>query len=590
MNHVAESYLNQRLDAGKATNDAVRTAAAGRCSSWLIQTVSRSRNESEMNNEKAFHLLRNSLTNKSTGFTPEERKQNKLEGLLPAAVETLEHRVARAAEQCDQCPDDLARYVFLAHLQDVDETLYFALLISKPDKYMPLVYTPTVGDACLKFDRIFRSSRGLYLPITEKGRLEELIRNWTEPDVRFIVVTDGSRILGLGDLGSNGMGIPIGKLALYSAAAGVPPQFTLPIMLDVGTDNDDYLNDPFYMGLKQKRPDNDTYYEFVDEFTSAIQKIYPGCCIQFEDFNIHHAEPLLEKYQDEFCMFNDDIQGTAAVATAGLYTACRAKNETMKDQRILFLGAGSAGCGIGDLIAQAMQADGLDKETAYSQVRLFDIDGLLTKSRADSLEPFQRAFAADHEPTKDFVGMIKAFKPTAIIGVSTVHGAFNADVLKAMSEINERPIIFPYSNPTSHSECTAEEAYAGTDGKVLFASGSPFPPLSVNGSEIEPSQGNNVYIFPALGLAVYATKAKRVTEKMFLTAAQALAETLTEAELKSGLLYPPRDRIREVSGHVAAKVAEVIFDDGHASVDRPSDMAGFIKEHTYQPSYAPHQL
>ena len=541
-----------------------------------------------MNNEKAFHLLRNPLVNKGSGFTQDERTKQNLDGLLPASVETLETRVGRAAAQCDACPDDLSRYVYLAHLQDVDETLYFALLTSKPDKYMPLVYTPTVGDACLAFGHIFRSTRGLYLNLDMKGRLESVLRNWNESDVRFIVVTDGSRILGLGDLGANGMGIPIGKLALYSAAAGVPPQFTLPIMLDVGTDNEDYIKDPYYLGLKQKRPDNDTYYEFLDEFTDAVQKVFPGCCVQFEDFNIHHAEPLLEKYHDKFCMFNDDIQGTAAVATAGIYTACRAKGENMSNQRILFLGAGSAGCGIGDLMAQAMQSEGLDKETAYAQIRLFDIDGLLTKSRVDSLEPFQRPFAADHEPTKDFVGMIRSFKPTAIIGVSTVHGAFNDDVMKAMCEVNDRPIIFPYSNPTSHSECTAEEAYAGTNGKVLFASGSPFPEIEVNGNKIEPSQGNNVYIFPAMGLAVYATKATRVTEPMFLTAAKALAETLTEEELKSGLLYPPRDRIRDVSAHVAAKVAEYIFDKGLASVDRPSDIPGFIAEHTYIPSYAPH--
>lgn len=541
-----------------------------------------------MNNEKAFTLLRNPLTNKGSGFTLEERDAHHLDGLLPAAVETLETRIGRAAAQCDACTDDLAKYVYLSHLQDVDETLYFGLLISKPDKYMPLVYTPTVGDACLQFGHIFRSTRGLYLPITLKGKLEQTIRHWNETDVRFIVVTDGSRILGLGDLGANGMGIPIGKLALYSAAAGVPPQFTLPIMLDVGTDNQEYLDDPYYLGLKQSRPDNDTYYAFLDEFTDAILKIFPGCCIQFEDFNIHHAEPLLEKYQDQFCMFNDDIQGTAAVATAGIYTACRAKGENMKDQRILFLGAGSAGCGIGDLLCQAMQADGLDKDTAYSQIRMFDIDGLLTTSRTDTLEAFQRPFATDHEPTKDFSGMIREFKPTAIIGVSTVTGAFNADVFKAMCEVNDRPIIFPYSNPTSHSECTAEEAYAGTKDKVLFASGSPFPPITVNGNEIEPSQGNNVYIFPAMGLAVYATKSKRVTEPMFLTAAQALAETLTQEELDLGLLYPPRDRIREVSAHVASKVAEEIFAQGHATVDRPSDIPEFIKSHTYVPSYAPH--
>ena len=473
----------------------------------------------------------------------------------------------------------------MSHLQDTNETLFYGLLVSDPDKYMPLVYTPTVGDACEQFGHIFRQAKGMFLPLTLKGRLDEVLANWYTDDVRFIVVTDGSRILGLGDLGANGMGIPIGKLALYSAAAGVPPQYTLPITLDVGTENQEFLDDPYYPGLKQHRPENDEYYAFVDEFVQAVEKRFPGCCIQFEDFNIHHAEPLLEKYRDQICMFNDDIQGTAAVATAGIYTACRSKGEKMSQQRILFLGAGSAGCGIADLLAQAMQAEGIDKATAYSQIRLFDIDGLLTKSRADSLEDFQKPFAADHEPTTDFAGMIRSFKPTAIIGVSTAHGAFNADVLKAMTEINDRPIIFPYSNPTKKSECTAEEAYAATKGKALFASGSPFPALEVNGKNIEPSQGNNVYIFPAMGLAVYATGAKRVTEDMFLTAARALAETLTQEELDSGLLYPPRDRIRAVSGHIACKVAEEIFDANLATVDRPADIAAFIKGMTYVPSY-----
>ena len=539
-----------------------------------------------MSKQDPFRILHNPEVNKDTAFSIEERDRLGLEGLLPYAVETLEQRIARASAQCDACADDLARYVFLSQLQDTDETLYYALIVSDPNKYMPLVYTPTVGQACEEFGHIFRHAKGMFLPLTLKGRIAEVLRNWPEKDVRFIVVTDGSRILGLGDLGANGMGIPVGKLALYIAAAGVPPQYTLPITLDVGTDNKELLKDPLYPGLKQNRPDTDEYFAFVDEFVKAVEEVFPGCCIQFEDFNIHHAEPLLEKYKDETCCFNDDIQGTAGVATAGLYTACRFKKEKMSDQRILFLGAGSAGCGIAQLIVAAMVDEGVDEKQALKQVRLFDVDGLLTKDREADLLPFQKPFAVDQPPVKDFVAAIREFKPTGLVGVSTVGGAFNADVLKTMAELNERPIIFPYSNPTSHSECTAEQAYAGTEGRCLFASGSPFEPLTVNGKLIEPSQGNNVYIFPALGLALYATRAKRVTEEMFLVAGQALAERLTDAELESGLLYPPRSAIRKASAHVATKVAERIFDLGLAGEERPKDIAAFIAKKTFTPAYS----
>ena len=539
-----------------------------------------------MSNQGAFRILHNPELNKGTAFTIEERDRLGLEGLLPPIVETLEQRIERAASQCDACSDDLSRYIFLSQLQDTDQTLFYSLIVSDPNKYMPLVYTPTVGDACEQFGHIFRHAKGMFLALTLKGRVAEVLRNWPERDVRFIVVTDGSRILALGDLGANGMGIPVGKLALYIAAAGVPPQYTLPITLDVGTDNEKLLNDPLYPGLKQKRATGDEYYDFLDEFVSAVEEVFPGCCIQFEDFNIRHAVPLLQKYEDQTCCFNDDIQGTAGVAAAGLYTACRFKNEKMSDQRILFLGAGSAGCGIAELIVSAMVNDGLDETQARSQVWLFDVDGLLTRDRVDGLLPFQRPFAVEHPPTKDFVATIRDFKPTGLIGVSTVGGAFSAEVLKSMAELNDRPIIFPYSNPTSHSECTAEEAYAATGGRCLFASGSPFPPVEVNGKTIEPSQGNNVYIFPALGLAVYATRARRVTEEMFLVAGQALAEQLSDAELESGLLYPPRKRIREASAHVAAKIAERIFDLDLANEERPTDIAAFIAEKTYLPAYA----
>lgn len=540
-----------------------------------------------MAHRHAFDILHNPEMNKGTAFSIEERDRLGLEGLLAPAVETMETRIQRAAAQCESCDNDLARYVFLSQLQDTDVTLFYALLVSDPNKYMPLVYTPTVGQACEEFGHISRHAKGMYLSTKLKGRLAEVLRNWPEKDVRFIVVTDGSRILGLGDLGANGMGIPVGKLALYIAAAGVPPQYTLPITLDVGTENEDLLNDPLYPGLKQKRLQGDEYFDFVEEFVTAVDEVFPGCCIQFEDFNIHHAVPLLQKYQDRTCCFNDDIQGTAGVGTAGLFAACRIKKEKMSDQRVLFLGAGSAGCGIAELIVNAMQQDGISEAEARERVWLYDVDGLLTKDRVDSLLDFQKPFAVDRPPNKDFEKTLREMKATAIIGVSTVGGAFNEGVLKAMGEINEQPIIFPYSNPTSHSECTAEEAYRATEGRCLFASGSPFPPLEVKGKTIEPAQGNNVYIFPALGLALYATRAKRVTEEMFLVAGQTLATQLSKEELANGLLYPSRSRIRDASAAVATAVAEKIFDLDLAGEKRPKDVKAFIAERTYLPEYGP---
>jgi malate dehydrogenase (oxaloacetate-decarboxylating)(NADP+) len=541
--------------------------------------------EVSMSSNRGFEVLHDPTRNKGTAFSLEERDRLGIEGLLPPVVETLDLQVQRAAAQCDACASDLARYIFLSQLQDTDEVLFYALLVADPNKYMPLVYTPTVGDACEEFGHIFRHAMGMFLPSTLRGRLAETLRNWPEADIRFIVVTDGSRILGLGDLGANGIGIPVGKLALYAAAAGVPPQYTLPIALDVGTNNEALLADPLYPGLKQKRLTGDDYFSFLEEFVSAVEEVYPGCCIQFEDFNIQHAVPLLETYRDRLCCFNDDIQGTAGVGTAGLLAACRMKQEKMAEQKVLFLGAGSAGTGIAELIVMAMVEDGLTEAEAKERVWLFDKGGLLTKDRLDSLLDFQKPFAVDRPASSDFEQTLRDFGATAIIGVSTVGGAFTEGVLRSMAELNEQPIIFPYSNPTSHSECTAAEAYAATDGRCLFASGSPFPPLEVGGRTIEPSQGNNVYIFPALGLALYATRATRVTEEMFLVAGRALADQLTDEELADGLLYPPRGRIRQVSAAIAAQVAEKIFDLGLAGEERPDDIEAFIAERTYQPVY-----
>ncbi|MEE3326284.1 MAG: NAD-dependent malic enzyme [Myxococcota bacterium] len=538
-----------------------------------------------MADRNAFEILHNPDLNKGTAFTIEERERHGLEGMVPTVVETMEQRIDRAAAQCDSCANDLARYIYLSQLQDTDRTLFYALIVSDPNKYMPLVYTPTVGDACEEFGHIFRHSKGIFMTYKFKGRVAEILRNWPTKDVRFIVVTDGSRILGLGDLGANGMGIPIGKLALYIAAAGVPPQYTLPITLDLGTDNEDLLKDPLYPGLRHKRVDGDEYFDFLEEFVSAVEEVFPGCCLQFEDFNIHHAAPLLKKYRDRLCCFNDDIQGTAGVGAAGLFAASHMKGEKISEQRILFLGGGSAGCGIAELLVMAMVEDGLPEAEARKNVWLFDIDGLLTLDRKDSLLDFQKPFAVDQPACDDFVEAIKRMKATAIFGVSTVGGAFNEKVLKAMADLNERPVIFPYSNPTSRSECTAEEAYKATEGRCLFASGTPFPPLEVKGKTIEPAQGNNVYIFPALGLALYATKARRVTEEMFLVAGRTLAGTLTQEEIDNGLLYPSRTRIRSSSAVVAARVAEKIFDLGLAGVERPDDIDAFIAAATYHPKY-----
>src|SRR5271163_2521586 len=476
-----------------------------------------------------YALLHNPRLNKGTAFTEAERRAWGIEGLLPPAVLPMELQVARRHDEIARLDNDLQKYLVLSDLQARNETLFYAVLMSDPATYMPLVYTPTVGEACQKFGHIFRQPRGIYLPISAKGRLKELLSHWPEKDVRFIVVTDGERILGLGDLGAGGMGIPLGKLSLYTACAGVPPQFNLPITLDVGTNNQALLEDPLYLGLRQNRVRGEEYYAFVDDFVGAVQALYPKCCLQWEDFANFNAVPLLERYRDKICTYNDDIQGTAAVALAGILAALRITKQKLSEQRILFLGGGSAGTGIAELISEAMVLEGLSIDQARGRHWLFDINGLMVSSRTD-LADFQKPFAHAHPPVSTFVAAVEAIKPTGIIGVSTVPKLFNQPVIEAMARINERPIIFPYSNPTSRSECTAEEAYKWSAGRAVFASGSPFPPVQVDGKTLVPGQGNNVYIFPAMGMAVLATEAIRVTEEMFLVAAKAVAEQVTDED------------------------------------------------------------
>jgi malate dehydrogenase (oxaloacetate-decarboxylating)(NADP+) len=532
-----------------------------------------------------YDLLRNPRLNKGTAFTEAQRRAWGLEGLLPPAVTTLALQVARRHAEIAALQDDLQKYLVLSDLQTRNETLYYAVLMSDPATYMPIVYTPTVGETCQKFGHIFRAPRGMYLPISARGRLKQLLSNWPEHDVRFIVVTDGERILGLGDLGAGGMGIPIGKLSLYTACAGVPPQYCLPIVLDVGTNNQVLLDDPLYQGLRQHRVRGEEYLAFIDEFVAAVDQLYPKCCIQWEDFANFNAVPILARYRDKICTFNDDIQGTAGVALAGIYGALRITGQKLSEQRFLFLGAGSAATGIAELISLAMAQEGMDLTAAQRRNALFDINGLLVTSRTD-LAGFQKPFAQEAPPVSTFVQAVEALKPTGIIGVSTVPKLFNHEVIGAMARINQRPIIFPYSNPTSCSECSAEEAYRWSDGRAVFASGSPFPPVEIAGRHFVPGQGNNVYIFPAMGMAVFATEAKRVTEEMFIVAARAVAEQVTEENLSTGLIYPPQSHILNASLHVAERIAAYIFDQGLARVPRPDDVRALIHARAYRPVYS----
>src|SRR6187200_1818351 len=529
-------------------------------------------------------IIRDPRKNKGTAFTIEERQKYGLTGLMPNVVETMETQIRRVHIQLDNFELPIQKYMYLTNLLDTNETLFFKTIISEPAKFLPLVYTPTVGEACERFGHIARRPRGLFISIEQKDNIKTILRNWPVEDVRFTVVTDGGRILGLGDLGICGIGIPIGKLILYTSCAGVPPEYTLPIVLDAGTNNEAFLNDPLYPGLKKKRVGGKEFDDFVEAFVAAINEVFPKICIQWEDFAGKDAIRILDKYRGRISTFNDDMQGTAGVATAGIITASRFSGKPFREQRILFLGAGAAAFGIADMLVTKFQKEGLNREEALRQVWMFDVNGLLIKSRND-LADYQKQFAHDSEPSDNFAESILKIKPTAIIGVSTVGGAFNQQVIENMCAVNERPVIFPYSNPTSHSECTAEQAYTWSKGKAIFASGSPFAPVTFEGWTFTPGQGNNVYIFPAVGLAIFATEASRVTNEMFVTAAEAVAEQVTEENFEKGLIYPLINNILEVSYNVAIRVAEKIFESGLAGVKRPKDIRTFIKRKMYEPKY-----
>jgi malate dehydrogenase (oxaloacetate-decarboxylating)(NADP+) len=491
----------------------------------------------------------------------------------------------------------LERYIYLMNLLEINETLFYHTLMSDPARFLEIVYDPTIGEACLKFDHILRRPRGMYLSITRKGHVKDVLCNWPLKDVRFICVTDAGRILGLGDLGANGMGIPIGKLQLYTAAAGVPPQGLLPLYLDAGTNNEGYLRDPLYVGLRKHRPSTEELYAFVDEFVDAVQEVFPNCCIHFEDWTGADAIALLARYRNKVSCYNDDIQGTAGVTLAGLINALKITGGQLKDQRILFLGSGSAAIGLADLIVSALVQQGVSQEAARQQIRLFDTKGLVVAGRP-GLSESKRHYAHKLPPSKPFdhldlsteypqiLAAIEDFKPTILIGVSTVGKLFSKEIVEAMSRLNARPIIFALSNPIEKHECLPQDAYAWSNGKAIYAGGVQFPPVHHNGETFLPSQANNLYVFPAVGMAIYATNAKRVTDEMFIEAAHAVADQVRPDQLKLGMLFPPQSNIFETEIQTAARVARLVFDSGLARVERPADMVAFIREHVYKPEYS----
>jgi malate dehydrogenase (oxaloacetate-decarboxylating)(NADP+) len=529
-------------------------------------------------------LLRDPALNQGTAFPPTERDALGLQGLVPPHAHTQAEQVALVLDELRRLPDPLDRYIALEALHDRNLALFFRTIVDHPDEIVPLVYTPTVGTACQQYSRILQQPRGMFIGAEHRGRMAEVLRNWPSRGVAIIVVTDGSRILGLGDLGANGMGIPIGKLALYTACAGVDPLACLPVTLDLGTNNADLLADPYYLGSRSRRIEGEAFDALLAEFVAAARKVFPGVVIQFEDFANRNAFRLLARYRNRTCCFNDDIQGTGAVTLAGFLSALRITRGRLADQRLLCLGAGGAARGLADALAAAMKADGLPETEARRRISMFDTQGLVVAGRP-GLAEHKRPYAHRHAPIGDFLAAVKALKPTAIVGASTASGAFTDEVLHAMAEINARPIVFALSNPTSKSECTAERAYRETGGRALFASGSPFPKLAVGDRTFVPRQCNNSYVFPGVGLGAIASGAKRVTDAMFLAAAHTLAAQVSEEDLAQGSLYPPLAKVREVSARIGAAVAEVAFASGLATAPRPADLFAAMRARMYDPAY-----
>ncbi|MBH10620.1 MAG: NAD-dependent malic enzyme [Candidatus Marinimicrobia bacterium] len=529
-------------------------------------------------------ILHEPLLNKGTSFTEAERDKLGLRGLLPPKILSLDTQKEKIMQNFFEKKNDLEKYIYMIALQDRNETLFYHTVINEIEFMMPIIYTPTVGKACQEYDHIFRRPRGLYISIEDKDNIKNILRNWPNSNIDVIVVTDGERILGLGDLGVNGMGIPVGKLCLYTSCAGIDPSRCLPITLDVGTNNAALLKNPLYLGLQQKRTDGIEYDSFLDKFMKSVSEIFPKAVIQFEDFANANAARLLKKYQNLYRTFNDDIQGTAAVAVAGIMSSMKVTSQSLEDQVIVFYGAGTAGIGIGNLLVKALIEKGIPENIARRQCWFVDRGGLVVQSRKD-LSPDKVEFAHDYKHLKDLTKIIETLKPTILIGVSGQGNSFTQKIIKSLSDFNDQPIIFALSNPTSKSECTAESAYKWTNGRAIFASGSPFDPIQINDRTLIPSQGNNVYIFPGVGLGALVSKAKVITDSLFLTAAKELSELTSSKDLISGRLYPPLNQIRDVSRAIAVAVAKKAAEDGLSETSLPSNLDNYISEIMYDPIY-----
>jgi len=533
---------------------------------------------------RGVKLLHDPIRNKGTAFTDAEREALGLRGLLPPRVLDQDLQVKKVVTNLRSLPTDFDRYLSLTALQDRNEMLFYRVVMDNMEELMPIIYTPTVGKACQEFGHVFRRPRGLYVSAYDRGHVKEVLKNWPHADVRIIVVTDGERILGLGDQGANGMGIPIGKLSLYSACAGIHPSNTLPVTLDVGTNSEALLNDPLYIGIPRRRLQGEAYDELVDEFFDAVAEVFPKAVVQLEDFATRNAFRLLSKYRVGFCSFDDDIQGTAGVVLSGIYSALRITGTKLGDHPYLFMGAGEAGIGIGDLIVAALVHEGYAEEEARKLCWFFDSKGLVVKSRKD-LAPHKRSFAHEAERTTDFLEAIERLKPGAIIGVSAQFGAFTKPIIEAMARVNERPMIFALSNPTSKAECTAEQAYTWTEGRAVFASGSPFPPVEYKGKRFVPGQGNNAYVFPGVGLGLIVSEASECTDEMFFVAARTLAGLVNDDDLKQGRIYPSLTRIREISAHIAEAVASVAYERELARAPRPEDLGKTVRAAMFSADY-----